>query len=115
MAWDCYEETHQNGKTYFNELETPMGQFRVNLITNVDTDITPYSVYLPTIAVCSSSVKDQLLSRIKQKVNEMDRSIQPEYVGRLSVIVIELNEIDIAKEVMEEVKQVVEDFAAVKI
>ncbi|PLR95032.1 hypothetical protein [Bacillus sp. T33-2] len=115
LGWDCYVETNQNGKTYFNLLVTPKGQYQVDLMVNAETDATPYSVYLPTVGVWSPEEKAELLSRIKQKVKEVDRSAKTEYVGRLSVFVIRLDEPDTAKEVMLEVKQVVEDFATVKV
>ncbi len=108
MRWDTYEERCHQGKSYFHVLTTPMGLYGVNLTNEA-------SIYIPTVGVWSDDGKKHLLSLVQERVNEVDASATTEYIGRLSVFVIKMEDERFAEGMLEEVKEVVEGYAIAKL
>ncbi|WP_053363276.1 hypothetical protein [Bacillus sp. FJAT-27251] len=99
MEWDSYV-TQTRAKSYFNFLHTPWGQYQV--------DLTPEAkIYIPTCGVWSTKSKEKLLTLIKKRVRELDKSAKMEYASKLSVFVIEMKDMESAKKMLQEVKKVV--------
>lgn len=108
MRWDTYEEKCHQGKSYFHVLTTPTGHYGVNLTNEA-------SIYIPTVGVWSDDEKKHLLSLVEERVKEVDASATTEYLGRLSVFVIKMEDDRMTPSMLEEVKEVVEGFALAKL
>jgi hypothetical protein len=99
MKWDSYVISNRV-KSYFNFLNTPWGQYQV--------DLTPEAkIYIPTCGVWPNQSKEKLFSLIKQRVSEVDQTAKMEFASKLSVFVIEMKDMNSAKKMVQEVKEVV--------
>ena len=102
MEWESVVENHEM-KSYFNFLDTPWGQYQV--------DLTPEAkIYIPTSGIWLDNTKEQLIGEIQERVHDVDDTAKMEYISRQSVFVIEMPDLDSAQKMLPEVKEVVLQF-----